>query len=306
MASRAKANAHPAAAATEKIGKRTGAHMSIAGGVEKAPQRAHEVGAQTMQIFTKNNTQWAAKPIEPRAAEQFKSSCATLGIQPVVVHDSYLINLGAPSAEVWERSREALVDELERAELLGLDCVILHPGAHLGKGEAWGLQRVAESINRIHARLPGGAAKLCLETTAGQGSNLGYRFEHLARLFELVEEAERLGVCIDTCHLFAAGYDIRTPPGWEATMREFAQVIGFDRLRAVHVNDSKSGFDSRVDRHAHLGKGAIGLEAFRCLMNDARFDGIPLILETPKSKDGHEDVENLAVLRRLVGDAAEA
>ncbi len=274
--------------------------MSIAGGVQNAPLRARDVGAQTMQIFTKNNNQWAAAPLTPENAAAFKDGCRELGIERVVAHDSYLINLGSPDPALFRRSIEALIIELRRAEMLGISSLIMHPGAHMKQGEEAGLRRVAEAINIIQNHLPAGAANICLETTAGQGTNLGYRFEHMARLFELVEHDARLGVCMDTCHIFAAGYDIRTPAGWKATMQEFERVIGFSRLRAVHVNDSKAGFESRVDRHEHIGKGHIGLEAFRCLMNDHRFDGVPLVLETPKGKDGAEDVMNLAALRKLV------
>jgi deoxyribonuclease IV len=278
-----------------------GSHMSIAGGVHAAFERGKRAGCTTMQVFVKNSNQWTAKALGPPEVEQYRNAASASSIAPVVAHASYLINLCAVNQATLHRSQDAFVDELQRCGAFGIAALIFHPGAHMGAGEGAGIARVAESLNRIHERTPEVRTTTTMECTAGQGSALGYRFEHLRDIIDLVKEKQRMRVCLDTCHLFAAGYDIATRGGWETTFRTFDQVVGFDRLAAVHVNDSKREFNSRVDRHDHIGKGLIGLDAFRMLMNDPRFSAIPKILETEKSEDMHEDVENMALLRRLMG-----
>ena len=277
-----------------------GAHMSIAGGVHTAVDRATSVGCTALQVFTKNNNQWRGKPNTPEDIEKYRTKIAAAGIAPVVSHDSYLINLCGTNPEILEKSREAFIDELERCEQLGIPLLNFHPGSHLGAGDEEGIKRICESLNIAHEATKGYAVKSVLEATAGQGSNVGYRFEHLRAIIDGVEHPERMAVCIDTCHIFAAGYDIATEKGYEATFAEFDAVVGLHRLAAFHINDSKKGLGSRVDRHEHIGKGAIGLTGFRLLMNDERFARVPKILETPKSDDLHEDVENMAVLKSLI------
>lgn len=277
-----------------------GAHMSIAGGVHTAVDRATSIGCTALQVFTKNNNQWAGKPFSENDIEQYKHKIAAAGIAPVVSHDSYLINLCGTNPDILKKSREAFIDELERCEQLGIPLLNFHPGSHLGAGDEEGIKRICESLNIAHDATKNFAVKSVLETTAGQGTNVGYLFEHLRAIIDGVEHPERMAVCIDTCHIFAAGYDIATERGYEETFKRFDEVIGLDRLAAFHVNDSKKGLGSRVDRHEHIGKGAIGTTGFRLLMNDERFIRIPKILETPKSDDLHEDVENIATLRGLL------
>lgn len=277
-----------------------GAHMSVSGGMHTAFERGERIGCATMQVFTKNSNQWDGKPLSDEAVQTYKTAGAKSSISPVLSHASYLINLCAKDPSVLRRSRAAFVDELKRAEALGILGVIVHPGAHMGAGEEEGIRLIAGSVNIIHENTPGISALTILETTAGQGSAVGFRFEQLQKIIALVEERSRMAVCLDTCHVFAAGYDIRTPQGWEETIREFDATIGLDHLVAVHVNDSKKELGSRVDRHDHIGKGRIGLPGFAMLMNDPRFRNIPKILETEKSEDMHEDVENLSVLRSLI------
>ncbi|MCP4536899.1 MAG: deoxyribonuclease IV [Chloroflexi bacterium] len=279
-----------------------GAHESIAGGLYKAFDRAQSVGCETMQVFVKPNRQWAVKPLTEEDVARFKAKAEETGIQPVVGHASYLLNLATPDEALWTKSRDMLIVELERCEALGVSYLVLHPGSHVGTGEEAGLARIAQALGDVHTATPGFAAQVLLETTAGQGSGLGYRFEHLAWLMAHALEGERLGVCVDTCHIFAAGYELRTPEGYTATMDKFDQVIGIGRLKAIHLNDSKGDLGNRKDRHEHIGKGGIGLEGFRHMMNDSRLAGLPGTLETPKGKDLHEDAENLAVLRSLVVD----
>ena len=277
-----------------------GAHMSIAGGVYNAPVRGQEVGCEAIQIFTKSSNQWKAKILTDEDVDKFKAAVDETGIWPVVAHDSYLINLASPDPALYEKSIEAFAVEMERAERLGLPSLIFHPGSHVGSGEEAGLEKIARAVDELHRRTPGYALKLLLETTAGQGTNLGCRFEHLARIIDAVEEPERLGVCFDTCHTFAAGYDISTKSGYEKVFRELDKLIGVKRIGAFHLNDSKKGLGGRLDRHAHIGEGELGLTAFRCLLNDRRFKKIPKILETPKGKDMAEDKVNLGVLRGLI------
>lgn len=282
---------------------RFGAHMSISGGVSKSFARGESVGLDSMQIFAKNERQWTAKPISPEEATAFRVEQQRTGIHPVVVHDSYLINLAAPADEMREKSIAAFADELERCAQLDIPYLVTHPGAHTGIGEEAGLARVADAICRLLAEGVGGNTMVLLETTAGQGTALGYRFEHLARLFELIPYHERLGICVDTCHIFAAGYDIRDPEGYQATFAELDRLVGLTRVKCFHLNDSQKDLGSRVDRHAHIGQGCIGVEAFRMLVNDPRFADLPMIIETPKGEDMAEDRMNLALLRSLVQGA---
>lgn len=277
-----------------------GAHMSTAGGVSKAFERGRSIGCDTMQIFTRNQNRWDSKPLTPEEIERWHAAAASTGIAPVVSHASYLINLGSPDDALWEKSIEAMVDELQRAEALGLLGVVVHPGAHMEQGEEAGIARVVAGLDRVHAATPGFRTLTLLEITAGQGSTLGYRFEHLAAMRQGVAEPERVAVCFDTCHAFAAGYDLRTPETYAATMAEFDRVIGLELLKCFHFNDSKGTLGNRKDRHEHIGKGGIGLSGFAHILNDPRLVHVPMILETPKSDDMHEDVENLAVLRSLI------
>ncbi|MCX7859069.1 MAG: deoxyribonuclease IV [Chloroflexus sp.] len=279
---------------------RFGAHMSISGGVSKSFARGESVGLEAMQIFAKNERQWTAKPISAEEAAAFRAEQERTGIHPVVVHDSYLINLAAPADELREKSIAAFADELERCAQLNIPYLVTHPGAHTGIGEEAGLARVADAINRLLAEGIGGATMILLETTAGQGTALGYRFEHLARLLELIPYHDRVGVCVDTCHIFAAGYDIRDADNYQATFAELDRLVGLERVKCFHLNDSQKDVGSRVDRHAHIGQGCIGVEAFRLLVNDPRFANLPMIIETPKGEDMAEDRMNLALLRSLV------
>lgn len=259
-----------------------GAHVSAAGGVENAPLNASKIGATGFALFTKNQRQWVAPPLTGKSIDAFKKNCDEFGYTPaqILPHDSYLINLGNPDKEALEKSRNAFFDEMLRCQQLGLDRLNFHPGSHLKKiSEEECLKLIAESINMALERTQGVTA--VIENTAGQGSNLGYTFEQIAFIIDLVEDKSRVGVCIDTCHAFAAGYDISTPEAFEKTFLHFDKVIGFKYLKGMHLNDSKKDLGSRVDRHDNLGKGTLGLEPFQLIMSDSRFDGIPLILETP-------------------------
>lgn len=261
--------------------KFVGAHVSASGGVDQAVIRAHELEATAFALFTKNQRQWKAAPLTAEVIDKFKSACAQYHYQPeqILPHDSYLINLGHPVEEALEKSREAFIDELERCSELGLTLLNFHPGSHLMQiDEDKCLARIAESINIALDKTQGVTA--VIENTAGQGSNLGFRFEHLAAIIDGVEDKSRVGVCIDTCHAFAAGYDLRTEEECSKTFAHFERTVGFNYLRGMHLNDAKSAFDSRVDRHHSLGEGNIGKTAFSWIMRDPRFDGIPLILET--------------------------
>ena len=277
-----------------------GAHMSIAGGVGNAFLAGKKVNCDAIQIFTKSSRQWACKPYTKEEIEQFHINRKETGIGAVVAHDSYLLNMGSPDTALRTRSVAAFTDELERCETLGVTNLIAHPGAHVGAGELDGIKTIAKSLDEVHKACPGYAAKIALEITAGQGSNLGYRFEQIANMIDATKESDRLRVCFDTEHAFAAGYDLRTRDGYERTFGEFDEIIGIDRLAAFHLNDSKKEFNSRVDRHEHIGKGFIGIEAFRMLINDPRFWGLPMCLETPKGPDLKEDRENLDLLRSLI------
>ncbi|KUI98538.1 deoxyribonuclease IV [Vibrio sp. MEBiC08052] len=271
-----------------------GAHVSAAGGVENAPLRAYEIGANSFALFTKNQRQWQAKPLLQSSIDAFRTNCRIYGFEPqhILPHDSYLINLGAPDPEKLEKSRAAFVDEMERCRLLGLRLLNFHPGSHLNQiSEDTCLETIAASINLAHQQVPEVIA--VIENTAGQGSNLGWQFEHLARIIELVDDQERVGVCLDTCHLFAAGYDLRTATACQQTFAEFDQRVGMHYLRAMHLNDSKIDLGGRVDRHHALGEGMIGWACFEYIAKDPRFNNIPLILETIKPELWPQEIQTL-------------
>ena len=271
-----------------------GAHVSAAGGVDNAPANALAIGATAFALFTKNQRQWVAKPLTAGEIDAFRKACDTCGYRPeqILPHDTYLINLGHPEEEALEKSRAAFLDEMQRCELLGLDRLNFHPGSHLQKiTEEESLDRIAESINIALDKTRGVTA--VIENTAGQGSNLGFRFEHLRYLIDRVEDKSRVGVCIDTCHAFAAGYDLRTPEACDATFAELERVVGFNYLKGMHLNDAMKILGSRVDRHTPLGEGMIGMECFRYIARDKRFDGIPLILETPDEARWGEEIARL-------------
>jgi deoxyribonuclease-4 len=277
-----------------------GAHMSISGGLHKAFGHGERAGCDTVQIFSKNQQQWRGKPLTEQDIALFQAEQQRTGFEPLIVHDSYLINLASPKDDLWEKSIAAFADELERCAALGIPYLVTHPGAHVGSGEEVGLRREADALNRLFDAGTGTPTMVLLETTAGQGTTLGYRFEHLAMLIDLVGQDDRIGICVDTCHLLAAGYDIRTPEACAATFEEFDRVIGIQRIKAFHLNDSQKDLGSRVDRHTHIGDGCVGLEGFRAIVNDPRFAQIPMILETPKGDDLAEDIENLGKLRGLL------
>jgi deoxyribonuclease-4 len=287
----------------EKAKKRDllGAHFSIAGGLENALHEAAGYKCGACQIFTKNGNTWRERDLSQEEARLFARERERLGICYVASHTSYLINLAAPERETAEKSHAALTLELVRSEALGLSSVVLHPGAHKGLGEDEGIRRVSDAILSVLDGMKGAGLQLLLETTAGQGTGLGYRFEQLAEILDRVQRPGQLGVCLDTSHIFAAGYDIRTPSTYHDTLARFEDLIGLEQLKLMHLNDSKKELGTRVDRHAHIGKGCIGLDAFRLIMNDTRLDGIPKILETPKEKSGKDwDAVNLKVLRGMV------
>lgn len=292
--------------------KYVGAHVSASGGVDNAPLNAMEIGAKAFALFTKNQRQWVAKPLESKTIDAFQKNMEISGILPkhVLPHDSYLINLGHPEAEKLEKSREAFIDELERCRILGLDKLNFHPGSHLVKiakkdpeytdklmaAELGCLDVIADSLNRAIDATPGSNVKLVIENTAGQGSNLGYKFEHLAHIINKVEDKSRVGVCLDTCHTFTAGYDLRTKEAYDETMDAFEHIVGFKYLMGMHINDSKPKLGSRVDRHDSLGRGEIGWDAFSLIMNDARMDDIPLVLETIDESIWAEEIRELYAL----------
>lgn len=279
-----------------------GAHMSIAGGYYKAVETAHRCGCDCVQLFTKNNNQWRAKDITADDARQFREALRRTGVTHPISHDSYLINLAAPDEPLWHKSVAALVVELQRADRLGIPYVVAHPGAFTTSSEEAGLARVVAALNKVHSQSKGVRAMCLLETTAGQGSSLGWRFEHLGAILDGVKHPQRLGVCVDTCHVFAAGYPLATAREYRQTMAALDRAVGLQRVKAFHLNDSVKELGSRVDRHAHIGQGKLGLEAFRRLLNDRRFQDVPMYLETPKGlRDGVQwDVINLATLRGLL------
>jgi len=277
--------------------------MSIGGGIWRALERGKALGCDTIQIFTKNARSWRAKPLKGEEIEEFLKVKEATGIDPVVAHDTYLINLASPKEEVYSKSIEALWEELERASALRVPYLVMHPGAHLGSGEEEGLYRIARAINLIHQRGPDLGVMILLETTAGQESSLGWSFGQLARVIEMLEEDHRVGICFDTCHAFAAGYDLSSEEGYRRTFEELDEVLGLERLKVIHLNDSKAPCGSRIDRHEHIGRGEIGLEAFERLLNDERFATLPFIIETPKGQtsEGEDwDRVNLSTLRSLL------
>jgi len=272
--------------------------------MHQAFARATQIGCATMQVFVKNANQWNARPLTEPDIQTYKTAAAGASVYPVVAHAAYLINLCAVQQETLQRSRRGYEDELLRCESLDIMGLVVHPGAHMGAGEDEGIKRIAESLNIIHERTPGFRTLSLLEVTAGQGTSIGYRFEHLRGIIDLLDEPARAGICLDTCHVFAAGYDIRTDEGWEHMLHELDTVLSLDRLKVIHVNDSEKDLGSRRDRHEHIGKGKIGLEGFRFLMNDPRLAKVPKILETDKSEDMHEDIENMNLLRSLLRSPA--
>ncbi|HKI31102.1 MAG TPA: deoxyribonuclease IV [Gemmataceae bacterium] len=282
-----------------------GAHMSVAGGYHNALLAARDHDCAAVQLFTKNSNQWAARELTDDEVRLFRRTLRQTKVKQTIAHDSYLINLASPKEELFRKSVEAFVVEMERAEALGLRYLVAHPGSHAGTDEETGLRNVARALDEVHRRCAGFRVRVLLETTAGQGQCLGHRFEQLAHVLGAVAEPERLGVCFDTCHVFAAGYPLAPEDDYRETMAAFDRVIGLKRLRVFHVNDSKRPLGSRVDRHAHVGRGCLGLEPFRLLVNDPRFRDRPMILETPKEEEGQDmDAINLAVLRGLVQGAA--
>jgi len=285
-----------------------GAHMSVAGGLHNAVAASVVLGCETVQIFTKNANQWAGKPLRDEESRAFRRAVGEAGLRLPTAHDSYLINLAAPDDTLYRKSIDALVEEMCRAEALGLSYLVAHPGAHTGSGENAGIARIAAALEEVHTRCVGFAVRLLLENTAGQGSSLGYRFEHLAAILGGVKNADWLGVCLDTCHAFAAGYPLASAEDYAATFDAFDAAVGLARLKLIHVNDSLKPLGSRVDRHAHIGRGEIGIDAFRRLVTDPRFAALPMVLETPKEDedDNAMDPVNLAVLRGFLAPGAAA
>jgi deoxyribonuclease-4 len=277
-----------------------GAHESIGGGISNAVYRGLQATCDTIQIFNKSSNQWKAKELTNEVVDRFFAAIDETGVTVACSHTSYLINIASPERTLQTRSLKALKEEMERCSQLCIPHLIMHPGSHIGSGEEAGLKRIARNIGRLFDALPDNPTNLCLETTAGQGNNLGYSFEQLAQILDLVGDGARLGVCLDTCHIFAAGYPLAEPTGYRQTMRQFEETIGLDRLQIFHLNDSKKPLGARLDRHEHIGRGEIGLEGFRNVVNDPRLAKVPMILETPKGDDLEEDIENLRVLRSLV------
>ncbi len=277
-----------------------GAHESIAGGVDKAVERGHKATCDAIQIFNKSNSQWRAKKLDPKEIDRFFALQEETGVAVATSHSSYLINIASPKDDLAEKSFASLKDEMQRCNTLRIPTMVLHPGSHTGSGEEAGLARIVSFTNRLFDELEDNTVTLLFEATAGQGTNLGYKFEQLAELIDGVEDKDHMGVCLDTCHIFAAGYPLVDPKDYAATMKSFDDIVGLDRLRIFHINDSLKEFDSKRDRHEHIGKGFIGLEGFRNIVNDKRLKNVPLILETPKGDDLAEDIENLKVLRGLV------
>lgn len=274
--------------------------MSAAGGVDKALTRGGDLDLASIQLFTKNERQWQAKPLDPDVIDRFHAEKARLGIEKLVSHDSYLINLASPKEDIRQKSHAAFKDELHRCDLLTIPFLVAHPGAHTGSGVDAGVAQFAESMNRVHDEMPDSPTMTLLETTAGQGTTLGRSFEEIAAIIDQIDAKERVGVCLDTCHIFAAGYDFRSPKTYAETMTAFDSIIGLDRLKALHVNDSKNPLGSNRDRHEHIGDGEIGLEGFRQFVNDSRLAGLSAILETEKDPDGEDDRRNIATLQSLV------
>lgn len=282
---------------------RIGAHMSVRGGLQQALYRGKAAGCQVIQLFSRNNNRWVSGPLTEQEMTAFHKARQDTSVEPVAIHDIYLINLASARAEVRRKSRQSLSEEIRRAEKLDVSFVVIHPGAHGGEGEKVGIRRIAEALNRIHEHTAGAGVKILLETMAGQGNSLGYRLEQLAEIIERTENPERLGICLDTCHAFAAGYDFQDPESYRRFMKTFDRVVGLGKLALVHMNDSKKELGSRVDRHEHLGRGYLREQAFALFLNDPRLTQIPFLIETPKGENAAGvdwDVANLNFLRRLM------
>jgi len=297
----APAGASPSAEPGGAAGALLGSHMSMAGGFDRAVRAAAAVGFGTVQLFTKNNNQWKAPPLTDAQRDDFRRALAETGVIDPVAHNSYLINPASPDDSLWNKSIDAMTVEVERCAALGITDLVAHPGAHTGSGEAAGLLRVARALDEVHRRCRGVGVTIDLETTAGQGTCLGHRFAHLSEIIGRVAEPDRLGVCVDTCHIFAAGYALETAEEHHETIGELDRVVGIDRVRVWHLNDSLKEKGSRVDRHAGIGRGRMGVSPFRHVLNDARFRGVRMILETPKGTEDGEDLDavNLRTLRGL-------
>ncbi|MBD3234416.1 MAG: deoxyribonuclease IV [candidate division Zixibacteria bacterium] len=276
-----------------------GAHMSIAGGVYKAIEAGIEFDCTAIQMFTKSSNQWRAKVLKQDEIDRFIQLQEETDLM-IAAHDSYLINLGSPKKDLLKKSREAFMVEMQRCEILNIPYLVTHPGSHVGVGEEKGMEIIVESLGWLHSKTEDFKVKICLETTAGQGTNLGFKFEQIAYMIENAEQNERLGVCMDTCHILAAGYEIRNKKAYNKTIKEFDEIIGLDRLKVLHINDSKKDLGSRVDRHEHIGEGFIGEEPFGYFLNDRRLKKLPFLLETPKGDDGKMDIVNLGKLRKLI------
>ncbi len=277
-----------------------GAHESIAGGIFNAIERGQTATCDTIQMFNKSNSQWRAKKIEQAELDKYFEKIKETSVTVATSHSSYLINIASPVKELNEKSYNALKEEMERCQMLEIPNLVMHPGSHVGTGEEAGIKRIIKNLNKLFKELKNNNVCLLLETTAGQGSNLGYTFEQIGEMIDGVKIQDHIGVCLDTCHIFAAGYPISDPKEYKKTMKKFDDIIGIDKLKIIHMNDSKKEFGSRRDRHEHIGKGHIGIEAFRNIVNDKRLKKIPMILETPKEEELKEDIENLKVLRSLV------
>jgi len=277
-----------------------GAHMSIAGGVYNAPEFGKSATCDVIQVFTKSSNQWKAKELTDEDVEKFFKAQKETGVRAVCAHDSYLINLASPDKMLHQKSFDAFKIELERCHTLKIPYLVMHPGSHVGSGEEAGLKKIADSFNRLFDALPNNKTVVCQETTAGQGTNLGYKFEQLAQVIDMVEDKKRMGICLDTCHIFAAGYPIQDEKDYKKTMAEFNKILGIKNLKVIHINDSKKAFGSHVDRHEHIGQGFLGLEPFKHFLNDNRLKKVAKILETPKGPDLKEDIENLKLLRSLI------
>lgn len=277
-----------------------GAHMSIAGGKHLAVRRALDAGCTVLQIFVKNSNQWSAPELQEEEVRAFRVERKKASLRAAVAHSSYLINLASPQAGLWKRSVNAMLDELRRSERLQLSHLVTHPGAHVGSGESVGIRRIADAIDRIHDEFDADFPRIALETTAGQGTSLGHRFEHLRDILAACRNPERVDLCVDTCHVFAAGYDVRSSESCRQVFAELDRIVGLKKLAVFHFNDSKKPLGSRVDRHEHIGKGAIGRECFDWVLNERRFSTIPKILETPKGENLEFDIENLRLLRSFI------
>ena len=280
-----------------------GAHMSIAGGLEKAFFRGQRAKCDVIQIFSRNASRWESRPLADESVKAFKKAQEITSIGAIAVHNSYLINLASSSQKIRRKSFSALLEEVRRAAILGIPYVVIHPGSHVGEGEAKGIKRVVDALKRLHDKTREAPVALLIETTAGQGTNIGYRFEHLAEMINIKSGDDWLGVCLDTCHVFAAGYDFRTKDKYNSMISDFDRVIGIERLKLVHLNDSKKDLGSRVDRHEHLGRGFIGLKAFSFFLRDTRLKNRPFVIETPKGKDENGvdwDVRNIDLLKHMM------